>query len=293
MTKQEYQHNQDPEIDLIDLVKRGLSWLSHTITIFLNRLLLNKWLVASLIVLSIITGYSLRFFLPRQYQTEGIFLSNSLDAKMCSLLLNNLNQITGDTAYNKVFAEKLKTSPSIVRDIVSIEAAPILSGFYFEENDSASIFRVKLTVMQNADIPSIQKGIINFLENNEYALKRKEAHQKTLKALYTIYATKLKSLDSLKTASATLNFPRVDGLGFITKGSFDPVEVYQAEINYYIEQMKITEKLERPQNIEVIQAFVNSGISNYPDFNKLMLKFIIGGILLALVIAPIFGKNTP
>src|SRR6187397_2170598 len=56
----------------------------------------NKILFAVIVLFITVAGYSLRYVLKPAYRTQGIFISNILPGKYCSILLENLNSLKGE-----------------------------------------------------------------------------------------------------------------------------------------------------------------------------------------------------
>jgi hypothetical protein len=80
-----------------------------------------------------------------------------------------------------------------------------------KKDTTASAFKIYLTVNDASSIPIIEEGLKNFLENNEYSLKRKQAKRQTLEAMKNDYIQKIKGLDSLKDILNTTIVPRSNG----------------------------------------------------------------------------------
>jgi hypothetical protein len=139
---------------------------------------------------------------------------------------------------------------------------------------------------------ALQNGIVNYLENNNYALKSREAKRKSLLSLKANLDLKLKSLDSLKQIVNNSIVPRSQGQGIILGEPINPVGVYQAEVAYFKEQLYLEESLVTLDNVEIVQPFITTSKPNYPRFNEILLYFLGGGFLLSLV-GMFFRKKVP
>ena len=102
---------------------------------------------------------------------------------------------------------------------------------------------------------------------------------------------KLQSLDSLKKIVNSSIIPRSEGKGIILGEPVDPVSVYQAEIGYFREQLSIDQALATIDNIEIIQPFLKSNQTNYPQYNRLMKIFFLASLIIAGLAVLIFGKR--
>jgi hypothetical protein len=224
------------------------------------------------------------------YKTEGIFVSNVLPGKYCSILLKNLNKQRGEK--NLILAQQLKINAEAAGDILSFDMSTMRDTFLIDRRDSTiSLFKIILTLKSMQHIDSIQWSLVNYLENNEYAIKRKEAKRKALESMKANLNYKLQSLDSLKKIVNSSIIPRSEGKGIILGEPIDPVSVYQAEVAYYREQLNIDQALATIDNIEVIQSFLKLSHTNHPRYNWLMAWYFLASLGVALLAVLLFGKK--
>lgn len=295
MSDLEKDNKQSEEIDLLYLlrpVSQGIKKGAGLIPVYFQNLWLNKWIFFIIVVFTCALAFSIRAVLPKGYRAEAIFASHGLNATFCSLLINNLNKSTDINENFNLLATQLRVKPGTATDIKSMLAFPMTDSLFMDKNDSTvSLFRIILTVQKKEAVEEIQSGIVNFLENNEYALKRKEAKRTSLLALNEDYKIKLASLDSLKKLVNSSILPRTTGRGIILGEPINPIDVYQMESNYYIYILKNNEELNNVNNIEILQPFLLPDNYNYPNFKKLFLIILASGILGALIITPGLGKK--
>ena len=164
--------------------------------------------------------------------------------------------------------------------------------FLIDKKDSTiSLFKITLTLKSVQHLDTIQWGLVNYLENNEYAIKRKDAKRKALEAMKANLNHKLEGLDSLKKIVNSSIIPRSEGKGIILGEPIDPVSIYQAEMGYYREQLNIDQALATIDNIEVIQPFLKLNHTNYPRYNWLMGWFFLTSLAIALLFVLVFGRK--
>jgi len=249
-------------------------------------------LIFGIIVLLItLAGFSLRFIIKPAYETQGIFVSNTLPGKYCSMLLQNLKHLKGKKNIS-LLSQKLKISEQAASDIQSMTTTTRRDTFLIDKRDSMlTLLKITLVLKSVDHLDTIQWALVNYLENNEYAIKRKEARRKALESLKETLNYKLQSLDSLKKIVNSSIIPRSEGKGIILGEPVDPVSVYQAEIAYFREQLSIDQALATIDNIEVIQPFLKSNQTNYPRYNWLMLWFFLASLLIGGLTVLIFGKR--
>lgn len=288
------QRSNQAEIDLYYFFKpvgTALKKIWNGIVYIERKILANLILFGAIILLITLFGYSLRYVIKPSYQTDGIFISNILPGKYCSILLKNLNKIRGGDN-NLTLAQQLMIPVEAANDIRGIAMADMRDTFLIEKKDSTlSLFKITLTLGSVERLDTIQWGLVNYLENNEYALKRKEAKRKALLALKENLSLKMQSLDSLKKIVNSSIVPRSEARGIILGEPVDPVSVYHVEMGYYKEQLNIDQSLATIDNIEVIQPFFKIGQTNYPRYNRIALKYFLVSLAVATLVVLILGKK--
>ena len=287
------QKQNNAEIDLYYFFKplgTALKKIGNLLAYAFRKIDANKIGFIIIVILITLAGYSLRYFIKPSYQTEGIFVSNILPGKYCSILLQNLNKIKGEN--NLILARQLKINNEAAADIQSIGMSNMRDTFLIDRRDSTlSLFKIILIVKSTQHLDTIQWGLVNYLENNDYAIKRKEARRRSLHALKENLNRKLESLDSLKKIVNSSIIPRSEGKGIILGQPIDPVTVYQAEINYFREQLIIDQSLATIDNIEIIQPFLELDHTNYPRYNRLLMWYFLGSLVVAALLVFLFGKK--
>lgn len=280
------EYSKSDEIDLRELLKPLIA-VRNAVLSYLRRLNRSKWWILAFVTLIAIAAFIVRPMIPRYYRTEAIFVSHTLDASLCSSLLNSLSEFQKDDRNKLVLARQWGISEKAVESIYSINAEPNAKFIQLDNQDTLrSIFTVELIVKDNLHIPEIQQGIISYLENNEYATKRKSAKRRTLELENQNYELEMKSLDSLKQIVNNSIIPRGSGNGIILGEPIDPVRVYQAGDSFYKAFLQNLEKLAIKEDIEVIQSFLSPSYYNYPNSRKALLLIIALAILLAIIIIP-------
>ncbi len=257
---------------------------------YIRKLQKGYLLFLGIFLFCIALGFSLRFFFPKYFQTNAIFVSY-LPAGFSTSMINDLQNLIGDKKNTSVLAEQLRIPIKAASTIKKLSTEEMDSLSYMNIRDTmASAFKVYLTVSDANTIPVFQEGLKTFLENNSYSLTRKEARRKTLEALRNNFVEKIKGLDSLKNILNTTLVPRSNGQGVILGEPISPIDAYELMQKFYNGQKEIEEQLILLKNIEVLQPFLKINASNYPDYNKLLIYSILIGLAMALIITPLVVK---
>lgn len=282
------------EIDLYYFFKpvgTAIKKIWNGITYIERKISANLIVFLAIVLLGSLAGYFMRYIIKPSYETGGIFVSNILPGKYCSILLKNLNSIKGG-ANDPVLAQELNIPVEAAQDIQSIRMADMRDTFLIEKKDSTlSLFKITLRLASVVHLDTIQWGLVNYLENNEYALKRKEAKIKALLALKENLSIKMQSLDSLKKIVNNSIVPRSEARGIILGEPVDPVSIYHVEMGYYKEQLNIDQALVTIDNIEVIQPFFKINRPNYPRYNWIALKYFLVSLAIATIVVLLLGKK--
>lgn len=274
------------EIDLIAVFQSLLNVIIRIVRLILKNIFL--FFVIFVVVSAI--GYCLRYVVPQYYVTRGIFATRLLPVSYCDLLVDGLSQQASNQDDDAIAAH-LGISPRIAREIESLSLITLTQdSTSFHRNDpEAQGFGIELSVRKMEDLDSIQHGLINYFENNNYAVTRKKQWTEKMTAMQKNLSEKLLSLDSLKKAEEAKIASRDRGQGTVYVETIDPVSVYKEEMTYYKDQQEINERLANPGNIVVIQPFFRLTSFNRPDLGKYFKLSLAAALLLASIVTPVYG----
>ena len=285
------------EIDLLyffrpvnNAFKKATSWGVDYVRLLAH----NRFLFAGILILGSLAGYCLRYAIKPSYKTNAIFTSDILPGHYCARLLHNLNELRSPGNI-PALAKELNISEEAARQIKAIEPTALARDtFTIERRDTAmAMFQVTLVLDDMRYITEIQKGLINYLESNEFVRKRKAEKEKSYQTQIAALELRRQSLDSLRTIVNNSIIPRSQGQGIILGEPINPVTIYQAEMAYLRERLFLEEKLATIDHVEVLQPFFKLTDRNNPDYDKLLNYAFIASFLLALIVVPIIGRRLP
>ena len=283
------------EIDLLyffrpvtNAFRKAVSWGEYYIMLLAH----NRFLFAGILLAGSIAGYCLRYVIPPSYQTNAIFVSDMLPARYCVTLLDNLNELRRPGNI-PTLAKELNISTDAAWQIQGIKpASSPRDTFSLEKRDSSmSTFTVTLTLHDMRYLDEVQKGLVSYLENNEYIRKRKIERARSWQLQITELETRRKDMDSLRKIVSQSIIPRSQGQGIILGEPINPVPIYQAEMAYLRERLYIEERLATIDHIEVLQPFLKLAEYNTPNYNKMLNYAFIASFLFALVVVPLIGRR--
>jgi len=274
----------DKEIDIgIEIFKKIQRAFSKVFKIFASSLLFLFQVIRKRLLLLGISaflgagaGILLYSNTTPTYYASMIVTSRLLKNLYCAEMIDNLQLIIDDKSYN-LLAKTLKVSKKVAEQIDEIEYNNL---YEIEENEDTVIlglpFKISLFVYDPVVIDTMQTAIINFLENNEYSLKRRKIRKKKFELLEGKFKKEVLELDSLKWLLASAVGQRANASGFNFGEPLDPLNVYREVINFYKKQLDYNSQQILINNIQVISPFMPR---EKPDSPKLLLNIIIGGLI--------------
>jgi hypothetical protein len=246
----------------------------------------NFLLFLAIVVVATALGYCARFFIPRKYETEGVFATRFLPANYCELMTHDLNHHSGEA----LIADRLHLSPEIAADISNIALDPLTAPL--DRSDTllqGFVLHLRLSRIESLD--SIQQALIGFYENNDYAIRRKEEKRVALTALHQDIIRHINSLDSIAPLVNSSIVPRASGQGIILGQPIDPVNLYKVQDSFVRQRVKVETELGHLNNIEVVQSFLKFSEPNYPKLWMFVAWFAGAGLILAIFLTPALGKR--
>jgi hypothetical protein len=246
----------------------------------------NLLLFIGIVVVFCIIGFCLRYIVPRRYETEGVFGTRFLPAKYCALMIGELDRHTGEP----LVGERLHIGNDVAGNITSLELLPMAEKL--DVRDSVLQGFILRIWLKNVDqLDSIQKALIGYFENNDFALRQKTERNAGLTALRDGLDRQIRSLDSITPIVNSSVLPHNTGQGMVLWQPVDPVSVYRARDSFLIQRIRVESELTRTDNIEVVQSFSRLSKPNFPKLGVLFLWVAGGGLLLALIFTPFLGRK--
>lgn len=283
------------EIDLLyffrpvnNAFKKATSWGIDYVRLIAH----NRFLFVGILIAGAIAGYCLRYVIKPSYKTNAIFVSDMLPASYCVKLLDNLNELRRPGNI-PTLAKELNISTDAAWQVKGIRPSALPKDtFALEKRDSSmAIFTVELTMQDMRFVQEVQKGLVNYLENNEYIRKRKAERTRSWQTQIAELEVRRRSLDSLRIIVSNSIIPRSQGQGIILGEPINPVTIYQAESMYLKERLSLEERLATIDHIEVLQPFFQLNEYNSPNYDKLMLYAFAASFLFAMAIIPFIGRR--
>lgn len=275
--------DRNSEIDLIVIFSKLKLWII-SIGSFVNHVVLvaiRKWVTLLIFVLmggGIGIGYF--FIVKPTYISTVILTSNILSNDFCSDIVNDMELLIKDNS-PQLLADRLKMDSLDASQIIKLEFENYDENLkkIYKDKDTIVLgrpFKIIASVESPTIFPAIQKGLIQYLENNSYAVKRKQIKKNNLSSMQEKLKGEIHQLDSLKLVVTSNLLPRGNSNGFVFGQPIDPINVYKEGIRLYQNELSLNEELELIDSIQVIKDFAPR---NKPDSPKLKWNIFFGGLI--------------
>lgn len=249
------------------------------------HILKKRWtLVLFISLLGAGGGAGLFFITKPVYISTLVLSSNTLSNDFCADLIDNLNAIVRDND-PELLAKRLNidvASASAIRKLEFENYDEKLKEKY-DDMDTIALglpFKVKAYVLHNTVFDTLQTGLVNYLENNKYSLKRKAIKKENTLLMRDKLQNEIKQLDSIKSSMANNLTPRGSASGFVFGQPLDPINVYKEQIKLFKDELELNSDLLLIDNIQVVQDFFPRP---KPDSPKLEKNVYLGGVVAFLI----------
>jgi hypothetical protein len=281
-------NNEIEEIDLKPIIKLIKSFFTGIITLI-------KFIIYSIIkmpvfiIICTFIGLSIGLFSfyneQPMYITSMTLTSNLLTNGYCKNLIDDLQSIKDDNN-NELLATKLNINTTDAAAIQKLSYKDFTKEIDIDTAAIGTPFIIEMAYYDNSIIESVEAGLVNYLENNQYAQARKVVKKEQLQSMGNVIIKEIADLDSLKEVIASNLSPRGSGSGFVYGQPLDPVNVYKETLDLHARKLELDSKIKLIDNIELINSF-NKKIT--PASPNLYLKILTGvslgfcfGLLIAL-----------
>ena len=181
----------EDEIDFASLGSRLYNFLAYPSKLLLGNLLVS----ASFAFAAVLIAVSLKYIIPKRYESSFIISPNDRNEKLHVKLLKDIEvlQIRDD---NEGLARELKLDISTVQSIKSFEVSSLLT--LKSRLDSVNATEVKLGLSDYTQFAAVQNAVLNYLENNPYYAKITSVQKANLELKLKMVDRDLTLIDSLK-----------------------------------------------------------------------------------------------
>jgi len=274
---------------IIKSVKKGLSLILNFF-IWIYSISLQKW---QTVLLYVLIGGGLGYgiwCLSKPFYTSYMSVSHQrLENDYVGEIISNLNAfIANGNGYNEL-ANELNLSIADAEKVKKLSYEPLNAHLSERFADSTSVvlpFRIGAEVYDNSVLDTLGTVILNYLENNPYALQKKALEKEALQKLAEKIDSEILENDSLKVLIGAGVAPRSAG-GLVYGSPLDPSNVYRRSLELYEKQISLMKKQKLNNSFYKIVGFS----ANPKPSNPGALFFIFWGGFIAYLILLIRLKS--
>jgi hypothetical protein len=248
------------EIDMIFVLrslKKGLSRFVGSIGWIFVFSFRHAWRLLAFIIAGMALLFGI-YKLSKPYFRSGLIVSHTrVDNDNCREMISNLaNSIDGYD--NPGLTRLLKLHPEDAKLIRKILYRSLNDGLARRYADSVHVllpFKVEAEVYERGVLDTLESAIMSYLENNEYAKRRKEVDRVTIAKTDEWLVSEMIEIDSLKRVVNQSLIPRSSGNGIIFGEPLDPVLVYRRAMELFDRRIEIEKQKRLNNSFEIAVTF--------------------------------------
>ena len=250
--------------------------------LLLKLLLLTKTyspLFAGCILVSILGSIGFYFSKTPVYESKMVISSDLLDFASVSSIVKILDELIKERNYEEV-AKKISLDIEQAAKVNNIKVVDI---YEVKENTKKGLFQISVMTENNQLLPALQKGIVRFLEENDYVKKRTSIYKNNLKARIYFLQEEIDQIDSLKKKIETKGVIRDEYNNLLL---FDPVTIYQELVLLFERKLELEKEMKIADSFEVVEGFTPFQKPVHPQLVVYLLTgFIVGSFITVIIVS--------
>ncbi|HYI78967.1 MAG TPA: Wzz/FepE/Etk N-terminal domain-containing protein [Chryseolinea sp.] len=245
------------EIDLVELFLKGI-----------NIIRANFWLIVLFFCLGTALGVGYYYSSNKVYESTMVISSGILTRSYSENLVERLTTHRREGNYAAVMS-LLGVSETTAKSIADIDIKNISAADNVKDPDK---FIITAYVLDQEVLPELQKGLIHYIENNEYVKIRVEQNRNYLKQTLAKIEQEIKDMEEFKQKIVSGAFFQA------AKGNvmFDPTSVNSKILELTKEKLNLQNSLALSNSVQVIEGFSKF---QRPSSPKLSLSIIAGSFV--------------
>jgi len=237
-------HTSENEVNLTPLflfIKRKFDQIGNRIVYSFKIVEKYFFLIATITAIFIGLSVVNYFTATPTYHSTAIFTSNLLSNHYSESFINELRWLAKEKDYNEL-SRLLQMNLEDVKKIKKVE----YEGFTASSKDTiiGTPFKINVLIKDNSILDTLQYKIHNYLENNPYAIKRRQAKKATLIDFAAVVHKEIIELDSIKRVVSLKS-------GFTSSS----LASYSKILTMCNERLRAMEQLALLKNYDVLQEF--------------------------------------
>jgi len=236
---------------------------------------LNFWLIVIFFVVGTVIGVALFYTSSKVYESRMIVSSSILTDSYVKVMFENASKYLKQ-GNSEVLAEQLQISEATARQISSLEIENLSSVLSNSPKENER-FLITAEVLDTKILPELQKGLVTYLENNDFVKVRVEQNRALYKEMLTSVEKEIRDMEELKRRISSGDFFQA------AKGNmmFDPTTVNSKILELTEKKIGYQNSLQLSNSVQVIDKFTNFKRHSNPKISVLMISGATFGLILA------------
>jgi hypothetical protein len=241
-----------------------------------------KFLAGSVIV-ALLIALVYVLLIDREFESKMIISTDLLTENMSEQVNDRLENLTRGS--NTILAEQLGIPESDAAKIngLQIEFLETIKTEGPNETNEENVFVITASILSKDLIPDLQRGMIYFLEKNDFVQTRIRQREERYKILIAKIEKELKIMDSVKQrmVAPKSSSSKNQDVVLIDAGTST---IFKETIELKARQLAFMNALEVSKSFKVIHGFESEEKPVKPKMLYLMLGAIVGGLLIGICI---------
>jgi len=248
------------------------------------RLLSENILVISLtLALCIGLGWFYYWITPKTYESKMIIQSDILSESYSLKLAENLNTHIKDSDYD-FLSKGLNLSEDEATQLREFKIVSALTptSQQMPEKDKIIVV-ISVRVQDNAILPKLQAGIIEYFSNNEYIKKRVEENRRKFEGLVNALDREIKMMDTLKHRISKGDFAssKIGGVSLV-----DVSGLYEVAADLYEKKYDFMIDLATVDSIQVVEGFTPYSKAVWPKLSIVLVgSLFLAGVIIFILLS--------
>ncbi len=244
----------------------------------LNAIRTNFWLILLFFFIGTALGLAFYYSSNKVYESKMVVSSGILTSSFSEALIEKLNRHRRELN-SKAIKELLNCSDETAKNLVKLEIEKVSQVDELKETDK---FTITAEVLNQDILPDLQRGLVFYLENNEYVRVRVDQNRKYLQQMVSKLDAEIKDMEEFKQKLT-------NGAFFETaRGNvmFDPTTVNSKILDLTKERINLQHSLELSESVQVIEGFTKFERHSRPRLSvSLISGSFVGLFFVGLFIA--------
>ena len=270
------------DIDLLYILSSIKNGVSDLINWTINTTIKKIVVVIIFVATGLGIGFLVFSFKKPVYISDLTIAHTRFDNDQCFELVNNLTKLNGVPDQT---SKVLNISSEMANEIKGIFYQPINPRTTKLYNDSALViipFKISVEVYTPGVLDTLQQKLMNYLESNDYGVKRKMLKKAYLEQYEQKIKNEILAIDTLKNIVNQSIKHKNQGNGVLIDEPIDPVKISQRSVELINAELKIKEQQQLNNSFELMVGF-NGGVRKTANLMLSMFYGFLVGYLFALI----------